>query len=220
MLSRIIGLGSACRQSRRQKHAYINSSATSATSTDATVITGFETRTFVIIWEGWLPWLATAGVLDATAGFSAYRVVGALMLAALALLVLGETHFYWSHRLLHTRWLYQSVHKIHHESINPDPLIGLSMHWVESAIYFSASPLIAVFFPMWIARLMLKMLVLAPLQGHHGHSITEDGLVDAHSRWHYIHHAKFNWNYGANPVWDVLMGTQFQGDLKAKSLKS
>jgi len=42
----------------------------------------------------------------------------------------GDTHFYWTHRLLHTQWLYKRVHKTHHESYNPDPFSGLSMHWI------------------------------------------------------------------------------------------
>jgi lathosterol oxidase len=117
----------------------------------------------------------------------------------------------WVHRLLHTKWLYRNVHKVHHQSVNPNPLSGLSMHPLESALYFSAAPLVAVLATLWMSRLMIKMLVLAPLQGHHGHSVTEDGLMDEHSCWHYIHHAKFNWNFGANPFWDRVIGTAWDG---------
>ena len=36
----------------------------------------------------------------------------------------GDFHFYWTHRMLHTKWLYRNVHKVHHESFNPDPFSG------------------------------------------------------------------------------------------------
>ena len=36
----------------------------------------------------------------------------------------GDFHFYWTHRMLHTKWLYKNVHKVHHESYNPDPFSG------------------------------------------------------------------------------------------------
>ena len=66
------------------------------------------------------------------------------MLGALMIYLWGDFHFYWTHRLLHTPWFYKSVHKTHHESYNPDPFSGLSMHWFESAVYFSAAPLLAL----------------------------------------------------------------------------
>merc|ERR1712037_857807 len=103
----------------------------------------------------------------------------------------ADTHFYWTHRLLHTPWLYKRVHKEHHESFNPDPFSGLSMHWAESFIYFSASILISPIVPLWVFRLL---------------SLGQLGSVN-----HYVHHAKFNWNYGSSPMWDHLLGTNYTG---------
>ena len=152
-----------------------------------------------------------------------------LLLGGLLLSVVEETHFYWSHRMLHAvPFLYRHVHKDHHQSFNPDPLSGLSMHWFESAVYFSAAACVACVAPqVWLARLAVKVLVLTPLQGHSGmapaaarHSAGAgavlslgplDVIFDAGID-HYIHHAKFNYNYGANPLWDMVMGTRFPED--------
>jgi len=51
--------------------------------------------------------------------------------------VIHSTHFYFTHRLLHSRVLYQRVHRIHHYNIEVGPFSGLAMHPVELAIYFS-----------------------------------------------------------------------------------
>ena len=110
--------------------------------------------------------------------------------------------------MLHTRWLYTHVHKDHHQSYNPQPFSGLSMHWFESAVYFSGDPLLALFCPLWVARLGIKSHIVFPLGGHCGH-----GSMKVESSCnHYIHHAKFNWNFGASPFWDRLMGTNYVAD--------
>lgn len=40
----------------------------------------------------------------------------------------------------------------HHESYNPDPWSGLSMHPVEHLIYFSAALVTAIVAPLWVVR--------------------------------------------------------------------
>eukprot|EP00658_Telonema_sp_P-2_P006996 TRINITY_DN12617_c0_g1_i5.p1 TRINITY_DN12617_c0_g1~~TRINITY_DN12617_c0_g1_i5.p1 ORF type:complete len:303 (+),score=71.47 TRINITY_DN12617_c0_g1_i5:112-1020(+) len=138
--------------------------------------------------------LATTGELGA----------GAAAAAGLALFLWSDFHFYWTHRLLHqSSWLYRHVHSVHHQSFNPDPFSGLSMHWIESSIYFSSGPMAALVSPAWMSRLLMKGLIVAPLFGHWGHGSWEVESIFNH----YIHHTKFYWNYGSTPLWDHLMGT-------------
>jgi lathosterol oxidase len=119
----------------------------------------------------------------------------------------GDMHFYFSHRLLHSKWLYRNVHKYHHESYNPTPFSGLSMHWFESMVYFSSAPLLALTgVPLWLFRLMTKGLIVFPLEGHSGYGTW---AVES-SNNHYIHHAKFDYNYGSSPIWDHLLGTDYK----------
>ena len=79
-----------------------------------------------------------------------------LLLGGLCLYLWGDCHFYWTHRFLHTSFFYKRVHKIHHESFNPNGFSGLSMHWFESIVYFSSAPIVALLAPIWLARILFK----------------------------------------------------------------
>ena len=47
-------------------------------------------------------------------------------------------HFYWIHRLLHWPPLYRLAHSVHHRNINIGPWSGISMHPIETIIFFSS----------------------------------------------------------------------------------
>ena len=110
-----------------------------------------------------------------------------------------EVHFYCIHRMIHWPPLYRTVHKLHHNNINPGPWSGLSMHPVEHLFYFSAVVL------HWIvpshpvhALFNLVHLGLAPAGGHTGYErivIGENTAYDSHCYAHYLHHKYFECNY-------------------------
>ena len=121
-----------------------------------------------------------------------------------------DTHFYFSHRLLHeVPMLYRRIHKVHHESTNPDPWSGLSFHPLEAALYFSSLTIACILpVPQWAFCLHKTALLLAPANGHHGHEVPLMPWLFS-SENHYLHHARFNCNYGSpTSFWDWVFGTQ------------
>jgi sterol desaturase/sphingolipid hydroxylase (fatty acid hydroxylase superfamily) len=132
-----------------------------------------------------------------------------------------DLHFYAVHRLIHWPPLYRTVHKLHHNNVNPGPWSGLSMHPVEHLLYFSgvlvhwivpSSPIHALFH--------LTHAALAPAPGHAGFDkivIGEDTAIDTHAFDHYLHHKFFECNYadGVIPL-DKWFGTFHDGTKEAE----
>ena len=143
---------------------------------------------------------------------------------AFALMVLviplwREVHNYWTHRFLHLKPLYRTVHYLHHKNVNVGPWSGVSMHPVEHLVNFSAAlifwvipshPLMAIF--------TLQHALLAPAPGHAGfHQLVVKGRLTLPSDYfHYVHHRYFECNYG-NPVvpFDRWFGTFHDGSPEA-----
>jgi sterol desaturase/sphingolipid hydroxylase (fatty acid hydroxylase superfamily) len=110
-----------------------------------------------------------------------------------------DVHFFFAHRLLHFKLVYKWVHYLHHKSYNPGPWSGMAMHPVEQAIYLTRSFLPLVFCLHPVHFLYAKIRAeLSPAPGHSGFA-THGG-----SQAHYIHHSRFEWNYGAGPIGTTL----------------
>jgi len=109
-----------------------------------------------------------------------------------------EFHFYWIHRLIHWKPLYQRVHYLHHKNINPIPWSGMAMHPVETLLYFSVV-LIHWVVPSHPFHFLfnLQHTGLSPACGHHGFEgpVVEDKWPTG-SYFHYLHHRYFECNYG------------------------
>jgi sterol desaturase/sphingolipid hydroxylase (fatty acid hydroxylase superfamily) len=132
-----------------------------------------------------------------------------------------EIHFYLVHRLIHAHALYHTVHKLHHNNVNPGPWSGLAMHPVEHLLYFSAV-LIHWIVPSHPVHAIFNLVHagLAPAPGHAGFEkiiISEEKAIETHSYDHYLHHKFFECNYadGAIPV-DKWFGTFHDGSKEAE----
>jgi len=141
------------------------------------------------------------------------------VLMLLAIPLFREVHNYWTHRLLHWKPLYRTVHYLHHKNVNVGPWSGVAMHPVEHLIDFAAAlvfwivpshPVMAIF--------MLQQALLAPATGHAGFDrlVVTGKLTLPSDYFHYVHHRYFECNYG-NPAvpFDRWFGTFHDGSAQA-----
>lgn len=130
---------------------------------------------------------------------------------------LHDAYFYWVHRLMHTKWLYGHVHKVHHISTNPSPWTAYAFHPLEAVVEAGILPLIAFTLPVHPSAIasFFFFQIAYNVYGHLGFELypkgfhkTAIGKYVNTSVAHNLHHSRFNGNYGLYfLIWDRLMGT-------------
>ncbi len=131
-------------------------------------------------------------------------------------------HFYLIHRLLHTRWLYDNAHYLHHRNVNTGPWSGISMHPLEHLIYFTLV-MLYWFVPVHPVVVILGGIFqgLYPPISHSGFERVElrgdsGKTAPAGDYFHHLHHRYFECNYGNRPVpLDKFFGTLHDGTPEA-----
>lgn len=134
-----------------------------------------------------------------------------------AVILLHDTYFYWTHRLLHWKKIFSFVHHIHHRSHNPTPLAAFSFHPLEALIQIGVLPLIAFTFP--VHRIVIGIfglyMITMNVIGHLGFEFFPKWfLKNKFFRWfntsthHNMHHHYGKGNYGLYfNIWDRLLRT-------------
>jgi ferredoxin-NADP reductase/sterol desaturase/sphingolipid hydroxylase (fatty acid hydroxylase superfamily) len=112
-----------------------------------------------------------------------------------------EFHFYWIHRLIHWKPLYDRIHYLHHYNINPGPWSGMAMHPVEHLLYFSVT-LIHWIIPSHPIHFLFNAqhTALTPAAGHTGFEGKLTEQISFGSHFHYLHHRYFDCNYGESSI--------------------
>jgi sterol desaturase/sphingolipid hydroxylase (fatty acid hydroxylase superfamily) len=133
------------------------------------------------------------------------------------MIVLHDTYFYWTHRLMHYRRLYHLLHHTHHLSTNPTPWAAYAFSPMEALVQAGIGPLIVFTIPVHPAAFALFMLwqISFNVFGHCGYEIfprwflrSPIGRILNSPTHHALHHEKFRANFGLYfNVWDRLMGT-------------
>jgi sterol desaturase/sphingolipid hydroxylase (fatty acid hydroxylase superfamily) len=126
------------------------------------------------------------------------------VLIMIAVLFWRQFHFYWVHRLIHWKPLYNLIHFVHHKNVNVGPWSGLAMHPLEHLVYFSVV-LIHWIVPSHPIHVIfnLQHAGLTPALGHAGFDklvTQEDHGLKNDNYFHYLHHRFFTVNFGTEAV--------------------
>lgn len=133
------------------------------------------------------------------------------------MIILHDTYFYWTHRLMHHRRLYRFFHHTHHLSTSPTPWAAYAFSPAEAFVQAGIGPLIVFTIPthpLAFATFMVWQITFNVL-GHCDYEIFPRCLLRSRARsvlntvtHHTLHHEKFRANYSLYfNVWDRLMGT-------------
>lgn len=133
------------------------------------------------------------------------------------MILVHDTYFYWTHRLMHARSIYRVVHRVHHLSTNPSPWAAMAFHPLESVIEGSVIVVIAFLFPVHplAIGIFLLFMMIYNVYGHLGYELYPKGFAKSSiGKWintsvsHNQHHQTFRGNYGLYFLWwDRWMGT-------------
>jgi sterol desaturase/sphingolipid hydroxylase (fatty acid hydroxylase superfamily) len=132
-------------------------------------------------------------------------------------ILLHDTWFYWTHRLMHHPRLFRLTHWTHHRSHNPTPWAAFAFSPLEAVVQASIFPLAVVIVPMhpYAFGLFMVWQMGFNVIGHAGFEFFPRWMMKSWLGWvmntptnHVMHHEKMRGNYGLYfNVWDRLMKT-------------
>jgi Delta7-sterol 5-desaturase len=135
------------------------------------------------------------------------------------LLLIDDTWFYWTHRLLHHPKLFKFIHLEHHKSVDVNPFTSMSFHFLEPFMLSLWIFPVAYFLPIYAPILGFVQIwgLLDNIKSHLGYELYPAKLNKSwfrfltSSTYHNMHHSKFHGNYGVHfRIWDKLLGTEFK----------
>ncbi|HWA97587.1 MAG TPA: sterol desaturase family protein [Pirellulales bacterium] len=165
-----------------------------------------------------------------TATFSVQLLEGVSFIPALAVVTLvNSLLFYWNHRLMHSRWLWE-IHKVHHSAEEMNLITPHRNHPIDSAVtmvtYALPSAVLGASEPVILTYTLLNGFYQSMAHSNLDWKLDRFGLGWV-ERWllissggHRIHHSKspehWNRNFGITPLWDRLFGTWWPGPTDMK----
>jgi sterol desaturase/sphingolipid hydroxylase (fatty acid hydroxylase superfamily) len=171
---------------------------------------------FAVIGVG-LTYAAGAGWTSIYVDFALYGW-GYWLTSLVAILVLHDAYFYWTHRLMHHRRFFKWFHHVHHRSHNPSPWAAYAFAPPEAVVQGLFLPIATFLLPLHPLAILLFILhqIFRNALGHSGFEVFP-ARWQSHPllKWinttshHHLHHSKGRGNYGLYFLWwDRLMGTE------------
>ncbi len=137
--------------------------------------------------------------------------------AFVLMLLIHDTYFYWTHRLMHHPRIFKLFHLFHHKSTNPSPWAAFAFHPLEAIVEAGIVVVFLYTIPIMQIHLLLFFLfmMLYNVYGHLGWELYPKNFQRTIiGKWintsvnHNQHHQYFKGNYGLYFLWwDRWMGT-------------
>ena len=131
--------------------------------------------------------------------------------------IMHDTYFYWTHRIMHHKSLFNIMHLVHHKSTNPSPWAAYAFHPLESIVEVGIFVVFLFTIPVHTTHIIIFFLlsIMYYIYGHLGWELYPKGFSKSViGKWintsvnHNQHHKYFKGNYGLYfLIWDRMMGT-------------
>ena len=133
------------------------------------------------------------------------------------MLIMHDTYFYFTHRMMHHPRLFKFFHIIHHKSTNPSPWAAFAFNPTEAVIESGIIYVFAFTIPIHFIHIFVFLIFMTAynVYGHLGFELYPKGF-NKHwlGKWfntsvnHNMHHQYFKGNYGLYfTFWDRVMNT-------------
>ncbi len=135
----------------------------------------------------------------------------------LVYILFHDMYFYWTHRLMHHKYLFKYFHKVHHNSTDPSPWASFSFHPLEAIVEAGIVPIMVIMIPSHPLVIVLFLVYMTGMNvlGHLGFELYPKGFTKGRfgrfhntSTHHNMHHKFYNSNFGLYfNFWDNWMNT-------------
>lgn len=160
--------------------------------------------------------------MSIAAPLPSWSTIGAVIFGCI---VVEDFYFYWIHRALHWGWLYQKIHKVHHEHTAPFGIAAEYAHPVETAILGLGTILGPLLFCNHLLTLWAWLIVrlFQTIEVHSGYnfpwSLNRYVPLWGGAVFHDYHHEVFLGNYASTfTLWDWVFGTDVKYRKRQASL--
>jgi lathosterol oxidase len=140
-------------------------------------------------------------------------------ISIILLMLLHDTYFYFMHRIVHNKSLFNIIHLVHHKSIAPTPWAAYSFQLLEGFTEALAIPILLFLIPVHpiIFAIYVIIALLINVYGHLGYEVMPKKFRNSilfeilgTSVYHNLHHSKFNYNYSLYfRHWDKFFRTEY-----------
>ena len=96
-----------------------------------------------------------------------------------AIIVLHDAYFYWTHRMMHHRWLFKFFHRLHHRSHNPSPWSAYAFAPAEAAVHAVFLTMLICVMPLHssVVYIFLIHMIVRNVLGHAGFELFPRGFT-------------------------------------------